>query len=117
MALRGSGNLMVVELTPEEVHELLRTRPDTVVLLDIREPSERRAAAILPSIHIPMQQLGDRLADIPRDRQVIVYCHMGGRSSMVAGFLEAAGFPDVANLEGGIDGWSLRVDPDVARYG
>lgn len=87
-----------------------------VLLLDVREPDERETAAIEPSLHIPMRDVPARLSEIPRNRTVVVYCHGGTRSAMIAGFLEAHGYPDVANLSGGIDAWSLRVDPKVPRY-
>ncbi|MGP8077584.1 MAG: rhodanese-like domain-containing protein [Thermoplasmata archaeon] len=108
---------MVEELSPEEVAELLRKEPDRIVLLDVREPSERIRAEIAPSIHIPMREVAGRTAEIPRDKQVVVYCHGGTRSMMVAAFLENHGFGSVANLSGGIDAWSVRVDRSVPRYG
>jgi rhodanese-related sulfurtransferase len=108
---------MVEELTAPEAAERLRTRAASVVLLDVREPFERDLAVIVPSIHIPMGEVPDRLSEVPRDREVIVYCHGGARSAMIAGFLESRGYKRVANLEGGIDAWSVDVDPAVPRYG
>lgn len=108
---------MVPEIEPSAVAQRLKDRPDSLVLLDVREPFERRMAAILPSLHIPMNDIPGRIEEIPRDRDVVVYCHSGARSLMVVGFLRANGFPRVANLSGGIDAWSVRVDPDVPRYG
>lgn len=108
---------MPVELSPEEVVERLKDRPGTVVLLDVREAYERDLARIEPSVHIPMQEVPERLTEIPKDKDVIIYCHSGVRSMMVAGFLASLGWESVANLSGGIDAWSLRVDPRVPRYG
>ena len=107
---------MVAELRPEEVAEKLKEKPGSLVLLDVREPDEREMAAIEPSIHIPMRDVPMRLAEIPKDKEVVVYCHGGTRSAMIAGFLEGHGYTSVANLEGGIDAWSRRVDPNVPRY-
>ena len=107
---------MVSSLSAPEVAHRLRAQPDRVILLDVREPEERELARIEPSLFIPMHEVPHRLEDIPKDRQVVVYCHSGHRSSMVAGYLEAMGYPDVANLSGGIDAWSRRVDPTVPRY-
>jgi sulfur-carrier protein adenylyltransferase/sulfurtransferase len=108
---------VVEEAEPHDVAQRLKTSPAGFVLLDVREPFEREIAAIEPSVHIPMQEVPQRLSELPRDRLVVVYCHHGGRSAMVAAFLEAEGFPIVANLRGGIDAWSLEVDPRVRRYG
>jgi rhodanese-related sulfurtransferase len=108
---------MVEELRPKEVARRLQADPPEVVLLDVREPDEREAATIEPSIHIPMAQVAGRLEELPRDRPLVVYCHGGTRSMMVAAYLEHRGFPGVANLAGGIDAWSREVDPKVPRYG
>ena len=105
------------EVDPSAVARRMKEQPDSLVLLDVREPYERQMASIVPSLHIPMNEVPDRLGEIPRDRQVVVYCHSGVRSSMVAAFLETSGFESVANLSGGIDAWSVRVDPKVPRYG
>lgn len=108
---------MVEELDPREVARRLGDQPSALVLVDVREPYERELAAVEPSLHIPMHEVPARLAEIPRDRTVVVYCHSGGRSALVAGYLEHQGFPKVANLSGGIDRWSREVDPSVPRYG
>ena len=105
------------ELDPRSVARRLAERPGSLVLLDVREPFERDLAVIEPSLHIPMQEVPDRLVELPRDRPLVVYCHSGTRSAMVAGFLEQQGFRDVANLGGGIDAWSRVVDPKIRRYG
>lgn len=107
---------MVEELPAPVVAEQLRRGPAEVLLLDVREAYERRFASIEPSVHIPMNEVPDRLGEIPRDQRIVVYCHSGERSMMVAGFLESRGYRSVANLTGGIDAWSVLVDPDVPRY-
>jgi len=108
---------MVKEVEPTEVARQLKAEPEKVLLLNVREPFERDFAVILPSIHIPMNEISARAQELPRDRHVIVYCHSGSRSMMVAAFLEGHGFRSVANLSGGIDAWSVEVDPSVPRYG
>ena len=107
---------MVGELRPGEVVERLRSDGARVLLLDVREPFERRIARIDPSIHIPMNDVPGRIAELPKDRTIIVYCHHGNRSEMVAAYLENEGFADVINLVGGIDLWAQQVDPHVRRY-
>jgi adenylyltransferase/sulfurtransferase len=107
---------MVREMDATEVAHRLKLTPEKVVLLDVREPFERQLAVIQPSVHIPMHEIPSRADDLPRDRELIVYCHAGTRSMMVAGYLESRGFTSVANLAGGIDAWSVEVDPSVPRY-
>ena len=108
---------MVDQLSAREVSEKLKDGEGRVVLLDVREPHERELAVIEPSLHIPMGEIPDRLEEIPKDRYVVVYCHAGLRSMMVAGFLAHRGWKTVANLSGGIDAWSVEIDRTVPRYG
>jgi rhodanese-related sulfurtransferase len=107
---------VVESITTRELADLLKEDPKSVVLLDVREADERAAALIRPSVHIPMNSVPDRLAELPRDRRIVVYCHHGGRSFAVAGYLETEGFENVTNLTGGIDEWSRVIDPAVPRY-
>ncbi len=104
-------------LAPKEVAERLRSAPASVVLLDVREPYEREVAAIVPSLHIPMHEVPSRAKEIPVDKTVVVYCHTGSRSLLVAAYLEGEGFRTIANLRGGIHAWSREVDPNVPQYG
>lgn len=107
---------MVEEISPSELARRLKDSKE-IRLLDVREDWERETARIDPSIHIPMDTVPDRLSDLPRQGPLVVYCHHGGRSSAVAGYLEGEGFERVLNLTGGIDAWSLQVDKKVPRYG
>lgn len=92
------------------------------VVLDVREPWEVALAALTPvevdaeCVGIPMQQIPQRLAELDPDRPLAVLCHHGMRSLQVALFLARQGHPRVVNIAGGIDAWSCRVDPGVARY-
>ncbi|MDE1820218.1 MAG: sulfurtransferase [Euryarchaeota archaeon] len=108
---------MATELGPEEVAQRLKEGSTVPLLLDVRETWEREISCIEPSVHIPMNSVPERLHELPRDRTVIVYCHHGSRSAMVAAYLETEGFSRVVNLRGGIDAWSACVDPRVVRYG
>ena len=91
------------------------------VVLDVREPSEVAHASIQPGenfdlVHIPMGVVPPRLNELDPTRPVACLCHHGARSARVAAFLEYQGFKHVANLTGGINAWSIQVDPTVPRY-
>lgn len=85
------------------------------LLLDVREPSELAVAAIEGALHVPMRQVPARAKDIPKDRPVLVLCHHGGRSQVVADWLASQGF-QAENVAGGIDAWSDAVDASIPRY-
>jgi len=89
---------------------------EPVVLLDVREPEEVALARLPGSVHIPMGEIPGRLHELDPDAQIVVYCHHGIRSANVAAYLVQRDFTDVANLAGGIDAWSLTVDPSLPRY-
>jgi rhodanese-related sulfurtransferase len=86
------------------------------VLLDVREDDELATASIPFARHVAMATIPARLAEIPQDADVVVMCHSGYRSANVARFLRANGYASVANLAGGIESWSLEIDPAVPRY-
>ena len=102
------------ELGPAEVRARL---DDDVppVLLDVRERWEVETAAIEGALHVPMADIPGALGALPNDREIVVFCHTGGRSYTAARLLERAGF-EVANLAGGIDAWSREVDPAIPTY-
>jgi rhodanese-related sulfurtransferase len=84
-------------------------------LLDVRWPEEKLLAD-LGGPQIPVQELEQRWREIPEgEGPLVVYCHHGVRSFHACSFLKIVGI-EALNLQGGIDAWSLRVDPHVARY-
>ena len=101
-----------------DVQTLSNARNEGVALtlLDVREDEELALCAIDGALHIPMQEVPPRIADLPRNQPLVVICHHGGRSDQVAQFLRGQGFSNVHNLAGGIDSWALMVDPKMCRY-
>ena len=74
------------------------------MVLDVRGPTERGSGAIEGSLHIPLNQLPRRLAEIPRDRPLVVHCAGGYRSSIAASLLQREGM-SAAELAGGMAAW------------
>ena len=91
------------------------------IVLDVREAWELQQASIQAPegcefVHISMGTVPLRMAELNKSQPIACMCHHGGRSMQVAMFLEAQGFTQVANVVGGIDAWSVLVDPTIARY-
>ncbi len=86
------------------------------VLLDVREPWEFAIAKIDGSVLIPLGTLPQSLNKLDRTSEIVAICHHGMRSADATSFLLQQGFANVKNLVGGIDAWSVQVDPGVARY-
>jgi rhodanese-related sulfurtransferase len=89
-----------------------------VLLLDCREPDEHATARIEGAKLIPMREIPERLAELEpwRNKPIVVHCHHGMRSLRVAQFLRDSGFSRAQSMRGGIEAWSLEVDPGVPRY-
>lgn len=89
-----------------------------VVLVDIREPDELRLASVEGAIHIPMGDLATRIheIDVGEDQTLALICHTGRRSLHAAVALQRMGLDQARSVAGGIEWWSLRVDPTVPRY-
>lgn len=95
------------QLSPQAVAE--RGLP----ILDVRGTSEYREEHIPNAHHIPMGYVLDYLDELPRDRPLVIQCGGGTRSQVVASLLMRAGFRQVINLEGGIEGWKAAGLPTV----
>ncbi|HVJ06109.1 MAG TPA: rhodanese-like domain-containing protein [Candidatus Saccharimonadales bacterium] len=106
---------MNYEITPQEVREL-QARNEELLVLDVREFWERQTASITPSEHIPMAEIPARVQELDPEQHVVVYCHHGVRSLSVTDWLRKQGFEKVRSMAGGIDKWSMEIDPKVARY-
>jgi rhodanese-related sulfurtransferase len=76
------------------------------LLLDVREPAEWAAGHAPGAVLIPLGQLAARLAELPRDREIVAVCRSGNRSGTATGLLRRAGFPRVVNMAGGMLAWS-----------
>ncbi len=93
-----------------------RMSAGTATVVDVRTDDELALAAIDGARHIPMHELPERLGELNPSGHIAVLCHHGIRSESAAAFLETRGFSSVSSVDGGIDAWSLHVDPNVPRY-
>jgi rhodanese-related sulfurtransferase len=91
-------------------------RGDQLVIVDVREPEEVAIASFPGAVHIPMGDVPSRISELDPQSEIVVVCHHGIRSAQVAAYLARTDFERVSNLSGGIDAWSIEVDPTVPRY-
>jgi len=104
----------VAGITVEELRQRL-DRSNNVFILDVREPEEFQIANIGGHL-IPLNELPARIDELDPQQEIVVMCHHGNRSAYAVEYLRQVGFPNVKNLEGGIDAWSLRIDQRIPRY-
>ena len=105
----------VTSITWEEANNLIAGKLDGEVrLLDVRQPAEYAKEHMPGAKLIPLLDLNDRQSELEKDKPVIVYCAIGGRSRVAAQMLTGKGFSKVYNLSGGIKAWSrqLAVGPE-----
>lgn len=104
------------DIAPRELAELLARGEDAPpLLIDVRESHEHLHSRIAGARLIPLSTLHEAAPSLPRDGNIVVYCHHGIRSAHAVDMLRAAGV-SARNLAGGIDRWSVEVDPSVRRY-
>ena len=103
------------EITPAELKKKLDAG-ETPFILDVREPNEYQINRIPGSTLIPLGELPRRYQELPRDREIVAQCKMGGRSAKAMDFLKSVGFANVKNLRGGILEWIDKVDPSQPKY-
>jgi adenylyltransferase/sulfurtransferase len=109
--------MSIVQIAPRVLARKLSDQ-EPVLLVDVRQPWEHELVALPGSVLIPLGELEERAGELTQAEGalVVAYCHHGVRSLSAAAILEAHGLRGVASLAGGIDRWSLEVDPSLQRY-
>ncbi len=98
---------------PDDLSEKIKSRED-FLLLDVRTPQEHAAQAIEGSHLLPLQELGYRLNELPKNKEIVVYCRVGNRSAYACSYLSRMGYK-VKNLEGGILLWDRTGNASLAK--
>jgi rhodanese-related sulfurtransferase len=93
-----------------------RDRGDSLTLVDVREPHEWAISDLSGSMKVPLGTLPQRLAELPKEAEIVVYCRTGGRSANAVQFLRQRGYEKAYNLAGGINHWAEVIDPAMRRY-
>ena len=108
------------QITVEELAKRLSSSESSLQLVDVREPEELDRARIEGFINLPLSQFAQWGNDIQTRLQpheeTLVLCHHGVRSAQMCQWLTSQGFSNVKNITGGIDAYSMLVDPSVPKY-
>jgi phage shock protein E len=100
-------------IKPEELNEKISADED-FFLLDVRTPQENAVDSIKGSHLIPLQELGYRINELPRKKEIVIYCRVGNRSAYACAYLSRQGY-NVKNLEGGIVLWNMSGNASLAK--
>ena len=99
------------------VHDLKRALAQgSATVVDVREPWEAEIAKIEGTLLVPLSVFAAQAKELPRDKPILIHCHHGGRSMQATQWLRRIGYDKAANVAGGIDAWSLEIDPATPRY-
>jgi rhodanese-related sulfurtransferase len=113
-AAATAENVKVAQVSPDALLERQAKQDPTVFLLDVRTPEEFAAGHIAGAVNIPYNQVATHLQEIPRDKEVVLYCKSGRRAGLAAESLAASGYTQLAHLEGDIQGWTAAGRPVVS---
>jgi rhodanese-related sulfurtransferase len=106
---------MLPEITVRQLEDKLNS-DQPPLLIDVRDADEFAFCRIEGAQHKPLAQIAQWAQELDRDAEIVLQCHVGGRSAQATQYLQRLGFTHVYNLKGGIDAWALQIDPDVERY-
>jgi rhodanese-related sulfurtransferase len=112
------SEILAIETTPREVQQRLDSG-QRLFLIDVRQPEEHQIARIIGAELIPMNTIPAGLPALEAksdEGTLIVFCHHGMRSLNVVNWLRGQGITACQSISGGIDRWSVEVDPSVPRY-
>ncbi|MBV8375454.1 MAG: rhodanese-like domain-containing protein [Verrucomicrobia bacterium] len=113
--LAGHDADQETQISPAEVAERLQSG-EQVRLIDVRSREEWDAVHIEGSTFFTQELMQEIVSEWPKDREIIFVCHLGVRSLDAASYFAGHGFEGARSMTGGIDAWSVEVDPDLPRY-
>lgn len=101
----------VALMSQEALLEHLSRHPDHLYVLDVRTPQEYAEGHVPGAVNVPQDQLASRLAEVPKDKDVVIYCRSGRRSALAADVLAANGYSRLSHLEGDMNAWIAKGRP------
>ena len=107
----------VAQVSPDALLEMQARKDRSLLLLDVRTPEEFAAGHIPGAVNIPYDQVAAHLSAIPKDDEVVLYCHSGRRAGLAAEVLATKGYTKLAHLQGDMQGWQSAGRPVEAAPG
>jgi rhodanese-related sulfurtransferase len=98
-------------MTQEQLLEHLNGHPDHLFVLDVRTPQEFAEGHVPGAVNVPYDQVASRLAEVPKDKDIVLYCRSGRRAGLAADVLAASGYTRLSHLEGDMPAWIEKGRP------
>jgi rhodanese-related sulfurtransferase len=105
MTFQGPGQVPTISADDVQARLTSDDAAAQPLVVDVREPDEWAEGHIAEARHIPLGQLAAHVDEMPRDRDIVLVCHMGSRSARATALLRRAGFDRAINMTGGMDAW------------
>jgi rhodanese-related sulfurtransferase len=110
-AAPASAPAKVTPMTQEQLLEHQAKHPAHLFVLDVRSPEEFREGHVPGAVNIPYDQMAARLSEVPKDKDVVLYCRSGRRAGIAAGVLQSNGYTRLSHLEGDMLAWTEQGRP------
>lgn len=105
---KNNNNGPKTSYTPLELMSEMEKRKD-IMLIDVRESHELAKEGIKNAMHIPMGEIQDRLPLLPKNKDIVIFCHLGFRSKQVRNYMHKLGYFKTAHLKGGLNSWNKEL--------
>lgn len=105
------ATVVAVPMSQEALLEHQASHPEHLFLLDVRTPQEYAEGHVPGAVNVPHDQLASRLAEVPKDKDVVLYCKSGRRAGIAADVLAANGYTRLSHLEGDMNAWVEKGRP------
>ena len=107
----ATATAVVAPMSQEALLERQAKHDNSLFLLDVRTPQEYAEGHVPGAVNVPQEQLASRLAEVPKDKDVVIYCRSGRRSVLAADILAANGYSRLSHLEGDMNAWVAKGRP------
>ncbi len=106
-----ASTVAVAEISAAALRERQSSKDPTLFVLDVRSGEEYAAGHVPGAVNVPHDQVAARIAELPKDRQIVLYCRSGRRAGVAAEVLAANGFKSLAHLTGDMPAWATSGNP------
>ena len=110
-AVAGAGDPAPAPVTADQVYERQQQKDASLYVLDVRAPEEYAAGHVPGAVNIPHDQVASRLAEVPKDKDVVLYCRSGRRSALASEVLAGNGYTRLQLMQGDMPGWMAKDRP------
>jgi rhodanese-related sulfurtransferase len=110
-ALALAADPVATPVTAEQVLDRQQRSDASLLVLDVRSPEEYAAGHVPGAVNIPYDQVASRLAEVPKDKDVVLYCRSGRRSALAGEVLAGKGYTRLQLMQGDMPGWAAKGAP------